>query len=297
MAECGPCRGSSAPQAQLRGVGGPSGRQHSPSPTPPAQPFRLSWFPAAPEGPAGQCVAGVGWALYPQPCQAILGLWLRETGGRPPSQAGLLAPAPRLAPNPPCLAAGTLSFRGHAQVAGGRSPCVQQTRAPGPPRPLRPRPSDALLSVSCAGQERPEEGQEGQRAVHRGPHEPPGQRVSVASAPAGRVGRGRGCHLRGWQTWARPWAAAGAGPRAPVTGGAGARRVPGPLPAHRRPRAPSAPRRCCLLVASGGVGPGSARAALRELVGRGGAVSWGARRWRPLTASPCPAASRCPSRD
>lgn len=130
MAECGPCRGSSAPQAQLRGVGGPSGRQHSPSPTPPAQPFRLSWFPAAPEGPAGQCVAGVGWALHPQPCQATLGLWLRETGGRPPSQAGLLAPAPRLAPNPPCLAAGTLSFRGHAQVAGGRSPCVQQTRAP-----------------------------------------------------------------------------------------------------------------------------------------------------------------------
>lgn len=135
MAECGPCRGSSAPQAQLRGVGGPSGRQHSPSPTPPAQPFRLSWFPAAPEGPAGQCVTGVGWALHPQPCQATLGLWLRETGGRPPSQAGLLAPVPRLAPNPPCLAAGTLSFRGHAQVAGGRSPCVQQTRAPRPPRP------------------------------------------------------------------------------------------------------------------------------------------------------------------
>lgn len=219
MAECGPCRGSSAPQAQLRGVGGPSGRQHSPSPTPPAQPFRLSWFPAAPEGPAGQCVAGVGWALHPQPCQATLGLWLRETGGRPPSQAGLLAPVPRLARTHPAWP------RGHsASVATHRWPeaAARACSRRGPRGPRGPaRPADALRSVSCAGQERPEEGQEGQRAVHRGPHEPPGQRVSVASAPAGRVGRGRGCHLRGWQAWARPWAAAGAGPRAPVTGGGG----------------------------------------------------------------------------
>lgn len=68
-----------------------------------------------------------------------------------------------------------------------------------PPPP--PHTPDAVFPVPRTGQERPQERQEGQRAVHRGPHEPPGARVSVASAPVGcawvRAGQAPGCHLRG----------------------------------------------------------------------------------------------------
>lgn len=79
--------------ARVGGRGGQSWCQHSPSPTPLAQPFRLPSFPAVPEGPAGQrvaCGSHCGALTHAAPARPSSARGHQKQAAGPPPRPGFL---------------------------------------------------------------------------------------------------------------------------------------------------------------------------------------------------------------